>query len=219
MAKTEFTNAFNIAIEREIEEVTNTISNESIVLSQKFEAKMNKLIKAQKSAYWKYINSTGKKIAIIAISSVILFAGSMSVEAIRTPVVNKLTEVFDRFIQYTYSYYESNNEFKTFEPNYVPAGFSEKRKNLTDASCEIEYVNSNNETIIFIQVNADGTVISNDNEFINKQNMVIDGQDVTLLITNNYVEAYWIQEQYYLNITAYFEIKIDELEQMIKSVK
>ena len=218
MTKADFINAFNIAVEKEIEEDMTRLPTETIIFSQKFDSKMSRLIKKQKSNYWHYVNSVGKKIAIIAITAGVLFAGSMSVEAIRTPVLNKLTEIFDKFIQYTYTYFDSNIEFKVSEPKYLPNGFFEKQISRNDSGNEIEYTNSENETIVFIQVPVNGTVISNDNEFVDKQNINVDGNEVTLLISKNYIEAYWIQENYFMNITAYYDIEVSELIKMITSV-
>ncbi len=64
-----------------------------IVVSNNFDRKMNKLIKSQKKAYWNFINTTSKKVAIIFIATVGLICGMLCIEPIRVSAIEAIEEI------------------------------------------------------------------------------------------------------------------------------
>lgn len=85
------------------------------VFSERFEKNMNKLIRSQKHNYWKYINTAGKRVAIILLLLAVVFASAMPVKAIREPVVEFLYKVYETFTEVTF---KENGA----QPKYVPLG-------------------------------------------------------------------------------------------------
>ena len=58
---------------------------------------MARLIKRQKRPYWKFTNTVGKRIAVIALAFLMLFGLSMTIEAVREPVISFIENVFEKF--------------------------------------------------------------------------------------------------------------------------
>lgn len=100
-----------------------------------FEDKMNKLIHSQKKSYWKYVNTAGKRIAVIIVFLVVMFSSAMTVNAFRKPVVDFIIETYEKFSAYfadkstlKYSDYKLKNFIEEiYLPSAIPNEF-EKTK-------------------------------------------------------------------------------------------
>ncbi|MFR5876641.1 MAG: DUF4367 domain-containing protein [Eubacterium sp.] len=102
-----------------------------------FEDKMNKLIHSQKKSYWKYVNTAGKRIAVIIVFLVVMFSSAMTVNAFRKPVVDFIIETYEKFSAYfadkstlKYSDYDMYETIeKIYIPTEIPDGFTESENN------------------------------------------------------------------------------------------
>lgn len=62
-----------------------------------FEDKMDKLIDQQSRPYWKYINTAGKRVAIVIVFVAVLLSSAMTVRAFREPVIEFIVETYEKF--------------------------------------------------------------------------------------------------------------------------
>ena len=60
---------------------------------------MARLLRAQKKPWWQYTNTVAKKVAVIALVILLTFGASMSVSAVRKPVVEFIVNVYERFVE------------------------------------------------------------------------------------------------------------------------
>ena len=74
-------------------------STTEIHYSEKYERYMARLLRAQKRPWWQYTNTAGKKVAVIALVILFAFGASMSVSAVRKPVVEFIVNVYERFVE------------------------------------------------------------------------------------------------------------------------
>ena len=74
-------------------------STAEIHYSEKYERYMARLLRAQKRPWWQYTNTVGKKVAVIALVILLTFGASMSVSAVRKPVVEFIVNVYERFVE------------------------------------------------------------------------------------------------------------------------
>ena len=72
---------------------------EEIHFSEKYERYMARLLRAQKKPWWQYTNTVAKKVAVIALVILLTFGASMSVSAVRKPVVEFIVNVYERFVE------------------------------------------------------------------------------------------------------------------------
>lgn len=112
--------AFKEVEEQELREIPED-SEIDYQFSPQFEKKMNRLIKAQKHSYWKYVNTTSKKIAVFLIAAVISLTCVMSVEASRNAIIKFFETIFGKYTRIS-SYVEqddTDNIPKTIETIYT----------------------------------------------------------------------------------------------------
>ncbi len=120
--------------------------------SEKFKNNMDKHINRIGKPYFKLINTTAKRIAVVAACVVLIVASLLSVSAVREKLVEFFYQVFDT---YTSAVIDEDENSEIIEVYYtisnIPDGFSNV---LTDAHGNILSViweNSNKEPILLAQ--------------------------------------------------------------------
>lgn len=193
-----------------------------------FEDKMNKLISNQKHSYWKYINTIGKQVAIVFIVITIIFSTAMTVSAFRKPVIEFIVKTYEKFSSFFIGEdtLTDTNEFLyeriniQMSPKIIPDGFSEYENFNDNFLYIIKWKNKAGESISFCQ-------------YTYSTAMTIDTENVNLhkRISNNLLLYYYTQDQN--NVTSYFWYKdgyafslntpeyftLEQIEEIIKSVK
>lgn len=106
---------------------------EKINFTDKFENKMQKLIKTEKKPYYIMINTVGKRVACIIIAVLVSFTAMMSIEAIRRPFIEYIVNTFEK---YSAVYFKNNSQitpetFETYAPEYIPQGYKEVKREGT----------------------------------------------------------------------------------------
>lgn len=117
--------ALEICVERYCNSLPTKEELADITFSEKFEKRMEKLIRRQRKFYYSFINTAGKRVTMIALAIIIgLSTVTLSVEAIREPVVRFIIEDFEKFTDVTfYEDSETSFEFVKAQPTYIPEGF------------------------------------------------------------------------------------------------
>ncbi|MBQ8496503.1 MAG: hypothetical protein IJ489_03490 [Clostridia bacterium] len=87
------------AVNAEEWEHTDKIPKEELIYSEAYERKMEALIRVQKRPYLRYFNSVGKRAAMIALVILMTFGLSMSISAVRKPIVNFFIRVHTSFTE------------------------------------------------------------------------------------------------------------------------
>ncbi len=219
MTKAEFITALREAVSSEFAHIPCNENEIDIILSDRFKRKMEKLIKAQRKPYYALINTAAKRVAIIIVAIITLFTASLSVEAIRTPVINFVTQIYETFVEY---FFEGDTA-KKIEKEYVitnlPDGYELKEKIESEASITYVYLNNSNEYLWFSQKITSEAKSIFDNEKSNIYNYKIDNLEVSICKTNTKRYAFWTKENYYLTISASSNVSNETIINMIKSVK
>ncbi len=131
-------------------------------LTEKEKLQLEKLDRAQRRFYWKYVNTTGKKVIVIAAITVALSIGTVAaVEPLRTPIVQFITQTFEKFTQIFFKVEQSdtNNQSvnliiipekieQQYKPMLIPDGFIEDYSDGDDLSQTIVWYNEAENTEI-----------------------------------------------------------------------
>lgn len=136
------------------------------VLAQKYvysashEERMRRLFKKEEfKEYFKAATTYLKKIAaVIVIIAAVLFGGMMTVPQVRAMTVQTVIQWFDQFTKFA-PQGSGSNEWK---PAYVPEGYSEIDKVISEELSFIVFQDNNGNQISFTFVPADGSVSVND---------------------------------------------------------
>ena len=218
MSREEFKAAFREVISSEFAQIPTDESSIDFTFSEKFIKRMDKLIRAQRKSYYKFINTAAKRAAVIFAAIITLFTASLSVKAIREPVVKFIKQVYETFIHYTFEGEIQPKIKKEFFIKTLPDGFIQHDKIESDLAITTIYVNDNN-TIKFTQQSTNNANHFFDNESGTLTKVTISGINVDIYESENIKHAVWTDEGYFFKLTCIGEINIDSVTMMIESIQ
>lgn len=209
-----------------IDYCTNLVKNElsffdeKVLVSPKFEQKMQKLIKRRKNPLWKFVNTPIKRLVAACLAVIILCGALMSFRPIREPVVEFFGNLYERFTELfsSQSDFSPNKieETKTF--TYVPEGY------------ELESTTNNHIAVTTIWKNSYGKTIKL-NQGIKNGSVTFDTENAEYgILNNNGIEVFyssknglslyfWVDESYDYSIICYDELPAEEILKMIDSLE
>lgn len=151
MSKDDFKRAFREVVSSEFAKIPLDESDIDITFSEKFNKKMEKLIKSQRKSYYILINTVGKRVAILFVAIITLFTASMSVKAIREPVINFIIEVYESFTKYFFEGETAEKIEKVYSITKLPVGFKQTQVMESDAGRTATFESSEGNIIVFTQ--------------------------------------------------------------------
>jgi len=219
-------NRFTLAqafIEAEIKDYESVDPTQAWTTSTKFNSSMNALIHKERNIFWKCINTTGKKVAVLVLAITLLSGCAMSVEAIRTPVVRFVSEIYETF---TRLFVDEDPQIshpdtieQTFSPAYMLNGYNltEERRDLL--IYQLRWENDKKEEIVYQQ-----SLLTNYNAIIDTENSpseqidTVHGKSIYFQ-SNNKHTLIWNNGSYSFKLTAPLSITVDELIALANGVK
>ena len=192
---------------------------EPVTFSPAFERRMEKLIRKQTKWYWDYTNTAAKRMCAALASFVLVFSMSMSVSAIREPVVDFIIKVKDAFIELFVNNVPDGAP-ETIETVYtfasVPEGYVEKEQEANSMYAKTIWVN--NESEIFLKQ----TPIQTDDPYeldseVDKSGTVMVGE-WTVYYSTRYESNFffWATNEYTYTLTCPVDIELDTVFNMIE---
>lgn len=219
MSKDEFKNAFREVISAEFSHIPCDEDSIDYTFSERFNKKMNKLIKAQRKPYYFLINTAAKKVAVIFVIFATLTTASMSVKAIREPVVNFIVEVYESFTRYFFDGDTAKELKKEYVITELPTGFLQTSNDKTDISQTVIFEDMNDNMIIFTQSITENEIFDIDNQKETPKTEKVNGIDIHIYTYEKDKFVFWSDSGYFFQITAYGDIDDETLIKMIKSIK
>lgn len=219
MSKTDFKNAFREVVSSEFAHIPTDENSIDFTFSERFNKRMEKLIRSQKKPYWNIINTTTKRVAVIIVAIFTVFTATFSVKAIREPIVNFFTEVYESFTRYFFDGDIADTITKEYFISDLPDEYIETDKIVSEAAITTVYENNNGDKIKFrqqITLNGEHTFDSENKEKLVKK---IDGLTIDFYVEDMIINAIWVKEEYSFRLTTYGDISVDEIESMIKSIQ
>lgn len=219
MSRSDFNNALREAVSSEFTDIPADESSINYTFSERFIKKMDKLIRSQKKVYYNFINTVSKRVAIICLVVVMLFTTACSVKAIREPIVNFITEVYETFTRYFFDGDTAESVTKEFSIETLPEGFKQTDYTSNDIRITKTFENGDGDILKLSQTITEDTEYNLDAEHGSTEKMIVSGKEVYIINTDEVTQAVWIEDTYMLRITYYGTISIDELTVIIESVK
>lgn len=170
--------------------------------SATFEKNMNQLIRSQKHSYWKYINTVGRRVAVILLTLAVVFTSAMSVKAIREPVIKFLYKVYETFTEVVFKESDTHPKYVPIENNIftlqnVPDGYTQYEYANMENLVTTYWRNSNGNEIFLQQsitnLNSDILFDSENGETIEKN---INGINVLFCNNGDTIYCIWNDENY-----------------------
>lgn len=210
-----------IADEMDLDALEAEIADEEIVLSKKFERRMKRLMWKEEH---KWVAGFGKFMARVAVVMLcvlgVSLAVTMSVDAYRSKFFQTVQEIWEDSVVHTYDVGEEGQEFVPHEPSYIPEGYEEVSRYVTDRTLSIEYENKEKQYLYWdqLRVNQDSwTAI--DNEYDSQKITRVDNQVITInYYKDGFFKAYSENEQY-IFIVSGENLTVEEIQEIFIGIK
>lgn len=219
MSKTDFKNAFREVVSSEFSHIPNDESSINYTFSERFNKKMEKLLRLQKKVYYNFINTASKRAAIICLVIVTLFTTACGVKTIREPIVNFFMEVYESFTKYFFDGETAETITKEFSIKALPEGFEQTDVAKSDIHITTTYENRSGTIIEFSQTITEDTEHILDAEHGNTEKIMVSDREVHIIVTDEVTQAVWIQDVYLLRITCFGDVDLETIKTMIDSIE
>lgn len=226
MTRSEFNEMFRVVISEEFADIPPE-SEIQYEFSKEFLDKMQKLIngteddthKEQK----KHRSSVAiKRIVALAAALIVLFAGIMSVGAVREPVVNFIVKTCEGFKRVLFSGDSLTEINRVYAFTEVPEGFVETQRISNKETYFVRYENRETGAVIelFQSIKNDYS-ISFDSENGEIKTFNTDGKEVKIYCAESETlySAFWVEDKYSMELIYSGETDTDELLRLINTIK
>ena len=226
MTRSEFNETFRSVISEEFADIPPE-SEIQYEFSKEFLDKMQKLIngteddthKAQKKQ-WSSVAI--KRIVALAAALIVLFAGIMSVGAVREPVVNFIFKTYEGFKRVLFSGDSLTEIDHVYAFAEVPEGFVETQRISNKEMNLVRYENGETGAVIVISqsITTDYS-FSLDSENGEIKTFDTNGKEVKIYCAESQTlySAFWIEDTYIMELTYSGETDTDELLRLINTIK
>lgn len=212
--------AFELYMEEENARLPDDEELAKITFSPEFEERMRKMFARRKYGYYTLFGTVGRRIASVSVAllltATILTA---SVEAIRTPVVQFFTEVYEKFTQIFVTDDTPDAPDLVFEPHaptYIPEGYVVEKEEKLAATYRVVYVGESGARINYQQQVKDGNYQTIDTEGVDYVSIQIGNGSGVAYENKGKAGIIFTDEQYTYSISA--SISLEELTKIAESI-
>lgn len=221
MTKAEFNHALRSTASQEFENIPCFEADIPYSFSQSFERKKESLIKSEKTVCWHWVNTAGKRAAILFVVLACVLSAVFSVEAVRKPVVDFFVEVFTNYWHIQPE--GSTTKEITYEciPNFIPEDYVLQEEHRTLYYVSRTYANEQGHQLTLEQTITTANDIYLDNMQGEIARHTVNGNTVILYKGTNHngIYASWISDGYHLSIISYGNLSVDSILEIIRNYK
>ena len=193
-----------------------------IDLGDDYENYMDNLIKRSKNPFQRYFNTAGRRVSGIAAAMLIAFSCSMTVKAVREPVVEFFANIYEKFVEVFFGEDDIAKAPDTIETVYtlgfIPDEYEVDRFIIDDSATSMLWRNAQGDMIVLSQGVLEGsfTVDVEKSDFD-----IIDWNGIRIAYTEKYgiKSFFWNSEEYEFSLTISSNISEEEALALIESLK
>lgn len=220
ISKAEFKQAFREVASLEFSHIPQDEKSINYKFSDRFNNRMEKLIKAQRKPYWKFISTTSKRAAVIFVAILTLFTAAFSVKAIREPIIKFIKQVYESFTQYSFDGDTVETINKEYTITKMLDGYELIDKLTSDNTIATTYKNELGDTIIFTQMTTEySTGYLVDNESGEQYTETVDSIEIDFKEWYDTKTAIWANDGYVFSIDCIGNISFEDIKQIIRTIK
>ncbi len=218
MTKKDVFDVFRFYASKEFEDIPLDEDEIEHEFSERFHKKMEKLfIKLDYDSCHNF-SKIERNILVLIAAILTLFAGLMSVGAVREPIVEFLIETFDGFEEISFKGETIDKIKYVYSFSIVPEGFIQTNCIPNETIHVVQYKNEQNGHIIELrQVATKEHSFYLDNEHGKIQEYIVNNMEVNVYISEygDYYYIYWINETYSMNLTYSGKTSLEEVLKLI----
>lgn len=193
-----------------------------IDLGNDYENYMDNLIKRSKKPFQRYFNTAGRRIAGLAAAMLIAFGCSMTVKAVREPVVEFFANIYEKFVEIIFGEDDIAKAPDTIETVYtlgfIPNGYEMDRFFIDRDMTNMTWINKNGDSLVLSQGILDGSFIMDREE---SSYHIIERNNKKIAYSEKYGRKcfLWNSEEYEFSLTMSSNISEEEALALIDSLK
>lgn len=218
ISKAEFKNAFREVMAREYEEIPEEENSIAYCFSERFEKRMEKLIRSQKKSYWCYVNTAGKRVAVVALICLMLFTTACGIKPVREAVAGFIRNIYERFsVVFVESAVKDSISY-VYRIERLPEGYEEVDSFQNLHMNVTTYEDKAGNVISFVQsIRHNGFYV--DTEGVETYAVTVDEKDVLVYEDRDYTIAIWVQDGYFMHLECFGQVDIETIELIIGSIR
>lgn len=213
--------AFDLFVEQQNALLPNEETVATVTLSADFKERMRKILNRQKCGFFVLFGTVGRRVASIMIAILVAATvATISVEALRRPVVQFFTEVFERFTQV---FFVDNTpdtpqvEMEKRTPAYIPEGYVLEREEDYGFWYKVTYKNEFDKNINYVQRWKESGLLITDTENTQHAEITVGNYQGVTYENKGFVYVVFSDEQYTYTLSA--PLSLDELIEIAKSIE
>ena len=218
MTIVEFKQALREAASAEFQDIPRDDAQIAHDFSPKFQRKMDKLIRSERSSAWHLVNTAAKRAAVILIAFLTLSTVALSVDSIREPVVRFVEKVLGISTDYTFEGDVTKSITQEYTLGFVPEGFELVQSDKTDVIIVEVWENLAGDMLQYIQATTAGSIFTIDAEHGSTHTVVLDHNEIKIHQDNDAIIAIWIENGYAFELSSTGGISYDEMVSIIQSI-
>lgn len=217
--KLQMKEAFREAVSQEFSSVPFDEESIAVYFSDEFEKKMQKLIVSEKKTLWHCFNTPLKRVAMIAISFLVLFATACTIPAVRNEILEFIHEIFEDHEVFSATRKEIGAITEIYQITDLPEGYALTLRRDGNGEIRMVYENAQGERLKFTQSYVNGFQLKLDAEKGVRTEEVINGNRVYLYVREEAMVALWTDGKYILMLTYWGMMEKEQFLDIISSVQ
>lgn len=220
MSREEFKAAFREVVSSEFAHIPTDESSIDFTFSEKFNKKMEKLIKSQRKPYWNFISTVSRWAAVIIVAIITLVTAAFSVKAIREPIIKFIKQVYESFTHYSFEGDTVEIITKEYTITQMLDGYEQFDKLTSENTIATTYKNKLGDTIIFTQMTTEYSIgYFVDNESGEQYTETVDDIEIEFKEWYDTKTAIWANDGYVFSIDCIGNISFEDIKQIIRTIK
>ena len=220
MNREEFKAAFREVVSSEFAHIPTDESSIDFTFSEKFNKKMEKLIKSQRKPYWNFISTVSRRAAVIIVAIITLVTAAFSVKAIREPIIKFIKQVYESFTHYSFEGDTVEIITKEYTITQMLDGYEQFDKLTSENTIATTYKNKLGDTIIFTQMTTEYSIgYFVDNESGEQYTETVDDIEIEFKEWYDTKTAIWANDGYVFSIDCIGNISFEDIKQIIRTIK
>ena len=188
--------------------------------SAEYERKMEALLREQKHPYLRLVNTVGKRVAVFVMAILLGFASTMSISAVRKPVVNFFIKAHENFLELFYEPEEEERIPEKIEEIYTLGVLPDESEWLTRFIGEKDVTTTwgtDDVNLTLVQTTLDARLFVNETmERIVK--IWLDEKEITVIQKFGVTIYIWNTDEYAFHLVAKGDLTQEEMAQMVGSL-
>lgn len=220
MSREEFKAAFREVVSSEFAQIPTDEDSIDFTFSEKFNKKMEKLIKSQRKPYWNFISTVSRRAAVIIVAIITLVTAAFSVKAIREPIIKFIKQVYESFTHYSFDGDTVEIITKEYTITQMLDGYEQFDKLTSENTIATTYKNKLGDTIIFTQMTTEYSIgYFVDNESGEQYTETVDDIEIEFKEWYDTKTAIWANDGYVFSIDCIGNISFEDIKQIIRTIK